>query len=113
MTQKELEQWQAVTNVSRYSWVEDSITRLNGRGALYYIGGKDGCFMRATPEGKLTIGTYEGAFPHIGEACFQAKAEKKCGSYYEAFQKACEIGGIKFLADIFSSDQVSQEFIQM
>lgn len=58
MTQKELEQWQAVTNVSRYCWVEDSITRLNGRGALYYIGGKDGCFMRATPEGKLTIGTY-------------------------------------------------------
>lgn len=40
MTQKELEQWQAVTNVSRYCWVEDSITRLNGRGALYYIGGR-------------------------------------------------------------------------
>ncbi len=36
MTKKELEQWQAVTNSSQYRWVEDHITRLNGRGTLYY-----------------------------------------------------------------------------
>ena len=39
MTKKELEQWQAVTNSSQYRWVEDRITRLNGRGTLYYTGG--------------------------------------------------------------------------
>ena len=41
MTKKELEQWQAVTDSSQYRWVEDRITRLNGRGALYYTGGQD------------------------------------------------------------------------
>ncbi len=109
MTKKELEQWQVVTNSSQYRWVEDRITRLNGRGMLYYTGGGDGCFMRITPEGNLTIGIYEGAFPHIGEACFQVKAERKCSNYDEAFQKACELGGIKFLTDLFSSSQVPQE----
>lgn len=57
----------------------------------------------------VVIGIYEGAFPHIGEACFQVKAERKCSSYDEAFQKACELGGIKFLMDLFSSGQVPQE----
>ena len=100
MTKKELEQGQAVTNSSQYRWVEDHITRLNGRGTLYYTGGGDGCFMRITPEGNLTIGIYEGAFPHIGEACFQAEAEKNCGNYYKAFQKACEFERIKFLTEM-------------
>lgn len=68
MTKKELEQWQAVTNSSQYRWVEDRITRLNGRGTLYYTGGGDGCFMRITPEGNLTIGIYEVLYP----ICFQS-----------------------------------------
>lgn len=113
MTNRELKQWHAVTNGSRHCWAEDSITRLNGQGALYYVGGATGCFMRITPEGKLTIGSYKGAFPHIGEACFQAEAEKNCGNYYKAFEKACELGGTKFLTDLFSGSQISQEPIRI
>ena len=108
MTQGEREQWRAVTNSSRHQWREDSVTRQNGRGALYYLGGQDGYFMRVTPEGKLSIGIYEGALPHIGEACFTAKAEKECGSPEEAFQAACKFGGIKFLVDLFSSGRVQE-----
>ena len=93
MTKKELEQWQAVTNSSQYRWVEDRITRLNGRGMLYYTGGEDGCFMRITPEGNLTIGIYEGAFPHIGEACFQVKAEKTVVIIIRHFKKPVSLKG--------------------
>ncbi len=36
-------------------------------------------------------------------------AERKCGSFNEAFQLACELGGRKFLADMFSGSQIPQE----
>jgi hypothetical protein len=75
MTQHEFEYWQAVTAESAHKWVEDRVTRLNGNGALFYTGGEDGQYMRLSPEGKLTVGTYEGAIPHIGEAMFRRGAE--------------------------------------
>lgn len=84
------------------------MTQRNGHGMLYYLGGENGCFMRITPEGKLSIGTYEGAVPNIGEACFIVQAEKGCSGQDEAFQIACGFGGIKFLADLFSGNQVQE-----
>lgn len=76
------------------------------------MGGESGAFMRITAEGNLTVGTYEGAFPHIGEACFINKAEHKFKDFNERFQYACQLGGIKFLADLFSTNEVPQEPIQ-
>ena len=112
MTDLELKQWLAVTENSRYQWTEDEITRLNGRGALYYFGGEDGIYMRIQPEGKLSIGTYEGAFPHIGEALFKQKAVQDCGGFDQALQKAMEFGGKQFLQDMFSA-KPSQEWIEV
>ena len=108
MTQHELEHWLKVTASSEYRWVEDEITRRGGRGALYYTGGEDGIYMRLSPDGRLTAGTYEGAFPHIGEALFTRKAEHQYASFSEASQAALEFGGIQFLADMLSSDQMPQ-----
>ena len=108
MTQHELEHWLKVTASSEYRWVEDEITRRGGRGALYYTGGEDGIYMRLSPDGRLTAGTYEGAFPHIGEALFTQKAEHQYASFSEASQAALEFGGIQFLADMLSSDQMPQ-----
>ena len=102
MTELECKQWMAVTANSQYQWTEDEVTRLNGRGALYYRGGTDGVYMRIRPEGKLSIGTYEGAIPHIGEATFFQKAVIDCGSFDQAFQKAAELGGQGFMQDMFS-----------
>lgn len=102
MDQREFEYWQAVTSGSEYRWVEDAITRLNGNGALYYSGGEDGIYMRLSPDGKLTAGTYSGAILHIGEALFQRKSEHQYDSFDEAFQAACQLGGAQFLADMFS-----------
>lgn len=103
MTDAEMKQWLTVTENSRYQWTEDEITRLNGHGALFYFGGADGVYMRIQPEGTLLIGTYEGALPHIGEAAFTQKASMDCGGFDQAFQKAVELGGRKFLQDMFSS----------
>lgn len=44
-----------------------------------------------------------------GEALFTVKAEKRCSSYDEAFKLACEVGGKRFLTDMFSADQLPQE----
>jgi hypothetical protein len=112
MNQGEFKYWQAITKSSEDGWVEDVITRLNGKGTLYYTGGEDGRYMRLSPDGKLTVGTYEGAFPHIGEAMFKQEAEHQYGSFDEAFQAACKLGGTEFLADIFSNDQIPQEAIE-
>ena len=103
MTDQELQQWLAVTENSRYQWTEDEITRRNGRGALYYFGGENGVYIQVQPDGELSLGTYEGAFPHIGEALFTRKAVLAFDGFDQALQKAMELGGQKFLQDMFSS----------
>ena len=112
MTDAEMRQWLAVTENSRFQWTEDKITSLNGRGALYYFGGEDGIYIRIQPGGELSVGTYKGAFPHIGEALFTRKAVMDCGDFNRAFQKAAQLGGRQFLQDMFSS-KPSQEFIEV
>ena len=102
MTDLELKQWMAVTENSRYKWTQDEVTRLNDRGALYYLGGEDGVDIRIQPDGELSVGAYEGAFPHIGEACFTRKAVFTCGAFDKALQKAVELGGRQFLQNMFS-----------
>jgi len=103
MTDQELKQWLAVTENSRYQWTEDEITRRNGRGALYYFGGENGVYIQVQPDGELSLGTYEGAFPHIGEALFTRKAVLAFDGFDQALQKAMELGGQQFLQDMFSS----------
>lgn len=110
MTDTELNTWLAVTQDSSYRWTEDEVTRLNDRGALYYYGGENGIYMRVQPDGKLSIGTYEGALPHIGEAFFTPKASKDCGDFDQALQAAIELGGTRFLADIFSAFRPKQPY---
>ncbi len=109
MDQREWESWQSVTASSVHKWVEDEIFRLNGRGAMYYTGGEDGSYMKITNDGMLELGIYEGALPHIGEAFFTVKGQKKYRDFNNAFQTACQIGGKKFLMDLFSSDQIPQD----
>lgn len=113
MNQKEYDYWKTVTASSEHLWVEDAITRLNDRGLLYYTGGEAGIFMRITPNGMFRIGTYESALPHIGEAVLTVKAEKNCSNINEAFQLACQLGGMKFLRDMFSNDQIPQDAGEM
>ena len=104
--------WLAVTESSRYKWVEDEIYRLNGRGAMYYTGGDDGIYMRISKDGKLEAGEYEGAFPHIGEAMFKPVVTKEFPSFSEAYKTAMEAGGKQFMVDMFSGSE-PQPLIKM
>ena len=105
-SEKEFALWQAKTESSRFTWTEDEIFRLNGRGVFYYIGGENGQFIKANNDGLLEVGRYEDAFPHIGEASFIVTAEKQYNNYNEAFETMVKIGGKKFLADMFSGGNI-------
>ena len=108
MDAQEFAHWRAVTESSTHRWVEDEIHRLNGRGLFYYTGGEDGIYMEISEDGRLAMGIYEGAIPHIGEAFFSQKAEKQCADKNAAFQLACQYGGKKFMMDLFSDDIIPQ-----
>lgn len=103
MDQDELQFWREKTASSADRWMEDEIKRLNGDGCLFYRGGENGQFIRISKENELTIGTYEGAFPHIGEAEFTIRYSKQYTNINEAFEAACQYGGTDFLTDLFSS----------
>ena len=111
-SEQNLEAWLTVTAESKYKWVEDEIYRLNGRGAMYYMGGEDGIYMRIDNDGKLEAGDYEGAFPHIGEAMFKPVVEKQFANYSDAYTRAMEAGGKQFLIDMFSGSE-RQPLIKM
>jgi|GEM_PF-2171533 len=97
--------WIAVTESSRFRWVEDEIVRLNGRGAMYYTGGEDGIYMRISNDGKLEAGNYEAAFPHIGDAFFIPLVVKQFDNFSDAYKAAMEAGGKQFLTDMFSGGE--------
>ena len=106
MNHEEFACWQAVTASSTGRWVEDAVTSQNGKGNLFYIGGEEGVYMRIYPDGRLSVGTYEYAFPHIGEAVFTAKVERHFANVEEAFQTAVQLGGKKFMTDLLSSNRI-------
>jgi hypothetical protein len=106
MTEKEYLNWKAVTESSRFRWVEDEIFRLNGRGAFYYSGGEDGVYMKIQKDGLLEAGRYEGAVPHIGEAMFMPQIEKQYADFNAAYTAALEAGGKQFLLDMLTTSAV-------
>jgi hypothetical protein len=105
MDRQEFAAWQAMTESSRFHWMEDEIYRLNGRGAMYHIGGEDGIYLRIGKDGLLDVGTYEGAVPHIGEAVFRSVRQEQHGSFSDAFAAAMKLGGRQFLVDMFNGNQ--------
>ena len=109
MTKEEFATWQAITESSRNKWVEDDFFRLNGHGEFYHIGGEEGQYIKIHKDGRLEVGEYEGAFPHIGEAMFTVFATKHCKDYNEAFEIALtNVGGKKFLVDLFSQEDKNE-----
>lgn len=110
MTGQEFKYWTAKTQSSAHKWTEDEIYRLNGKGAFYYTGGEDGIYIEIEKDGLLSAGTYEGAFPHIGEAWFKEDFQKKYDNFNDAFTAVLEAGGKKFLADMFSGELSFEKF---
>lgn len=80
MTKAEYNAWLAETLRSRERWAVDPIQWLNHGRLLFYKGGCDGHYVEIEREGAVTVGTYEGALPHIGEAMFRPLWEGKFDS---------------------------------
>lgn len=103
MTIKEYENWMNITESSKYRWMHDECQSHNHGIELFYKGGVNGEYVEITPEGDLMIGSYEGAYPHIGEAFFDIKAKKNYGTKANAIQAAIEKGGMLFLISFLRS----------
>jgi hypothetical protein len=65
--------------------------------------------MRISPAGMLTVGTYEGAYPHIGEAIFSPAAQHRFESFDKALETACQLGGADFMTDMITAPVQEQE----
>lgn len=97
--------WTRETSSSRYKWVVDRIHDLPDD-FLVFTGGENGRYVSITSNKKvttLTVGTYQGAVPHIGEALFTPKASKTFEGDNQidfAHKFLLERAGAQFLIDI-------------
>lgn len=103
MNKQEFEAWLAVTQASKDRWILDYVTYHNRGDLLFYTGGQSGNYIEIAADGTATIGTYEGALPHIGEALFQPKHTRKFESRDAAFARVSEALGVQFLIDLVTA----------
>jgi hypothetical protein len=87
MTRAEYNAWKTETAKSREGWVRDDVTLHNMGDLLIFRGGQDGYYVRISSTGKVEIGTYKYAIPHIGEAFFTITAEHQCESFEDAVRR--------------------------
>jgi hypothetical protein len=90
MTKLEFDLWKQVTAASRRGWVIDPIQLANHSRVLAYKGGESGTYVEIEPNGKMAIGVYEGAVPHIGEAIFTEQGIKQFDTAADAYKKASD-----------------------
>jgi len=101
MTKSEYDHWKRVTAQSTQNWILDEITLHNWNSYLFYKGGEDGTYIEINPSGRATVGHYEGALPHIGEALFIAKHTKVLAdNAEEALKIVTERMGLQFLRNL-------------
>ncbi|MDR1205941.1 MAG: hypothetical protein LBL26_10755, partial [Peptococcaceae bacterium] len=94
--------WKNLTDGIPGNWREDKRYRRHRDGALYYIGGEDGQYMRIANDGLLTAGRYELARPGIEDAVLLSRVWKQYASYEQAFLVASRLAGPRFTKDLFS-----------
>lgn len=91
--------WIEETRRSNFNWNMDEVAKENRGEYFFYIGGESGRFIRIDGTGKMDLGTYEEAVPHIGDALFRVEASKQYASQAEALNRAIQNGGMSFLMD--------------
>ena len=94
------EAWKIETESSKLLWVMDQVTFHNRVDLLFFRGGTDGTYIEISKGGFVSIGYYEGAIPHIGEAMFIKKHGKQlAGDQDKALARVVETLGLPFLLD--------------
>jgi len=100
MTQVEYDRWKMETSKSQFSWVMDQTTFHNRGDLLFFRGGEDGTYINISIDGFVSVGYYEGALPHIGEAMFIKKHGKQLADDQDkALARVVETMGMPFLMD--------------
>lgn len=94
--------WIEYTRSRRGQWTVDAIhDGRNGRGFLCYAPKVDdptaGVYVQIDPNGAAQAGSFEGALPHIGDACFMPRWRHDFGSFAEAFARVAERLGVAYL----------------
>lgn len=100
MNRKEFQEWASWTAKSQGRWVKDPIH--NGQGnqeLLIHRGGVNGYFIRVDRLGVVSVGSYEDALPHIGEAAFQVSGSYNVGEFKEAARRILNAMGLISLAE--------------
>jgi len=100
MTRREYDFWQEETQRSKSQWRMDEISLHNNNEYLFYKGGEHGFFIMIDVTGKIEIGNYIGAYPHIGEAVFNIRGTKTLPTQDEAVRRVVSHLGIQFLIDV-------------
>ena len=94
MTEIEMKAWILETEESKFFWKIDEISYLNRGDLLAYRGGDHGKYITVEASGLVRIGTYEGAFPHIGEAIFKETDRIQMADFSIASARLFEICGV-------------------
>lgn len=110
MTTQEFNNWKKETEGSKHHWQVDEVTKRNRGVLLIYIGGENGKYIEVTPDGQATVGKYEGAVPHIGEALFVPLHARKFASQDQAMAALIEKAGLAFLLDLTGSRAYETRF---
>ena len=109
---KEFAAWKNLCDGIPGNWKEDRRYRQKKDGALYYLGGENGQYMRVTNDGKLTVGKYELARSGIEDAVLFARVTQQYASYEQAFLIASRLAGQRFEHDIFQEKPSVMEQIR-
>ena len=96
MTQSEFDAWKEETAKSKHLWTVDHVQMSHDR-YLFYKGGESGHYIMVDEDGQMTLGTYEGAIPHIGEAEFKVQHSRKYPNNTVALSRLMESGGMPIL----------------
>jgi hypothetical protein len=98
MTLKEFSAWSIVMEGSRFCWVVDPVLLANSGDFLAYRGGSEmGRYCLIHKNGAIEVGAYQGAFPHIGEACFVPEEKVQAPSFEAAVNRFFELTGASSL----------------
>lgn len=107
MTTAEAKAWILETEASKHAWTLDKI-HCHKPDYLLYIGGTEGHYV-SIRDGLLTIGTYKGAYPHIGEACFMPIGRQKFDTFEQAVAFMSQKTDIQYFHDLMASHVIDEE----
>jgi hypothetical protein len=102
MTPQEYAAWRDETLKSQRKWMMDVIHNKHDDCWFYFGGQEKGKFIMIT-DNTLSLGNYKYAYPHIGDAQFEVKAEKFFNTNEEAWKYLFERAGIPFLLSLYSN----------